>query len=498
MRTLSINRDSNCPIYQQIIAQVKHQISIGGLPAGTRLPPVRQLAEELGVTRLTVHNAYAELQTAGWVEATVGKGTYVRAGIQSAEMVAHHLALHHNAKHYCADMSRIMQLGTVRTLAYAVPDGDLIPGEELVGIMNQLRHDAAMLMHYGEQEGDSMLRVEIARLLADRGIEAMPDEVLITNGATQGLALIVQSLVGPDDCVLLEQPIYIGQIKVFDALGIKAIGVPMDGEGPRLDILEQLIIKHRPRFFSTIPNFHNPTGIVMSQARRIALLDLARRYELPIVEDDVFALLSYDGPPPLALKALDRDNLVITISSLSKILAPGLRIGILVAPPPLHQKMVNLKWAIELSGTTITQRAMACYLQDGRLKSHLRRVLPIYRDRRDALMRSLNRHMPDGVTWTHPAGGFGCWVSLPKGGSYDDLYPTALKRDVAFTPNEAFFTEPDSGYHMRLCFGNQPPSVIDEAVALIAELVRERLPKRTFVPRPTIAQDQSQAAIRVG
>lgn len=478
--TLQIDRALNRPIYQQIVSQIKHQISVGNLPSGTRLPPVRQLAAELGVTRLTVHNAYSELQAAGWVESTVGRGTYVLAGVAAEEMVACHLERHQNNRYYSADMHEITHIGTLHALAYAVPDMNLIPGEELIGIINTLRPNAGEMFSYGEQMGDSMLRVEIAKLLAERDIDAMPDDILITTGATQGLALVAQTMVQANDYVLVEQPTYLGQLKIFDVLGVKTLGVPMDEEGPRLDILERLIIDYQPRFFSTIPNFHNPTGRVMSMSRRKDLLALAYKYQLPILEDDIFALLSYDGPPPPTLKAMDTHNLVITISGFSKFLSPGIRVGYLVAPQPWFQRMVNLKWAMELSGIPIIQRALAQYLREGRLKGHLRRILPIYRERRNTLMQALKHHMPAGTTWTYPQGGFCTFVRLPDGGNYADLYPLTLQRGVAFTPNEAFFSDPDSGYHLRFCFANHPPAIIDEAVAVVANLVRERIPAKTL------------------
>lgn len=473
---LEIDRNSDWPIYRQIVAQIKQQISLGDLPAGTRLPPVRQLAESIGVTRLTVHNAYSELQSYGWVEARVGSGTFVKAGLEQESLLAAHLQNHKRYDaHYCSDMHRIIHLGQMQSLAYAVPDMSLVPGEEIIGIMNLHREEASSLLHYGGQDGDMELRIALTPLLAERGVVALPENILITNGATQGLALITQLLAQSGDSVIVEHPTYVGQMKAFEALGLNVIGVGMDQDGICIDELEVKIKQYRPRFLSLIPNYHNPTGILLSDERRLAILGLAERYDLYIIEDDVYALLSYDAAPPPALKKLDRHDRVIYISSISKTLAPGLRIGFLVAPTALQSKLAHLKWATELSGSPLIQRALAIYLREGRFKQHLRRVLPIYRNRRDAMIRSLQRHMPKGVSWTVPGGGFCVWICLPDKGHFDDLYPAALQHGIAYSPHEAFFLEPDGNYHIRLCFSADDEINNDNAVAILAQLISERL-----------------------
>ena len=473
---LEIDRNSARPIYRQIIAQIKQQISLGDLPTGTRLPPVRQLAESIGVTRLTVHNAYSELQASGWVEARIGKGTFVTAGLEADSLLTAHLQNHQKFDaHYFADMDRMLHMNQIVSLAYAVPDMQLVPGEELIGIMNAHRQDANRLLHYGGQDGDMELRKAFVNVLAERGVVTLPDNILVTNGATQGFALITQILASAGDTVIVERPTYLGQMKAFQALGLEVVGVPMDDEGICLTSLENAIQVHRPRFLSVIPNFHNPTGILMSHARRLALLDLAAKYDLYIVEDDVYALLSYDQASPPALKKVDRHNRVIYISSVSKAVAPGLRIGLVVAPPALQNKLTHLKWAIELSGSPLIQRALAIYLQEGRLKPHLRRILPIYKARRDALLQSLTRYMPKGVTWTLPKGGLCVWLCLPDRRCFDDLYPAALRHGVAYTPDEAFFTEPVENYYLRLCFSSHDEITNDTAIAILARLISERI-----------------------
>lgn len=473
--SIHIDRSSRSPIYQQIVNQIKREISIGDLPAGTRLPAVRVLAESLGVTRLTVHNAYAELQADGWVEATVGRGTFVKAGLEVQALLAHHLEHHQHRLHYCSDMHRLLNTGTLLALAYAVPDIGLVPGEQLMGILNQIKDDAPSLLHYGGQDGDHELRVELAEHLNERGVMALPDNILITSGATQGLALVTQILAQRGDKVLVEMPTYLGQMKVFDVLGIESVGVPMDEEGIVIDKLIDAIEEHNPRFISLIPNFHNPTGILMSEERRQAVLDVANHYQVPIVEDDVYGLLAYEDHPPQALKARDKHDIVIYLSSISKTVAPGLRLGYIVAPRELQAKLAQLRWATELGGTPLMHRAIAIYLREGYFKQHLKRILPIYSERRNAMLSALQQYMPTHTTWTVPTGGLCIWVKLPMNGQYNDLYPSALMRGIVYTPNEAFFTDLSDDYYLRLCYGSQDSTTIQTAVGILAELIYDRI-----------------------
>lgn len=473
--SMQVDRTSRRPIYQQIVNQIKRQISVGDLPAGTRLPAVRHLAESLGVTRLTVHNAYAELQADGWVEATVGRGTFVKAGLEVQALLAQHLEHHRHRLHYCSDMHRLLNTGTLLALAYAVPDIGLVPGEQIMSIFNQIKGDASALLHYGGQDGDNELRIELAEHLAERGLPTLPDNILITSGATQGLALVTQTLANRGDKILVETPTYLGQMKVFNVLGVEPIGVPMDDEGIIIEKLIAAIETHHPKFISLIPNYHNPTGILMSDARRAEVIEIAYHYQIPIVEDDVYGLITYEDHAPLALKTLDKHGIVIYLSSISKTVAPGLRIGYIVARPDLLEQFTQLRWATELGGTPLMHRAIAVFLRDGYFKHHMKRVLPIYRERRDAMLNALRQYMPYHSTWSVPQGGLCVWVKLPSNGQYNDLYPAALMRGIVYTPNEAFFTDYSEDYYMRLCFGSHDPTTLQTAISILAELIYERI-----------------------
>ncbi len=467
-----LERAGGVPLYRQIAEQVRERVSSGGLPPGTQLPTVRALANQLGVTRMTVQTAYAELQIGGWIEATVGRGTFVTdAALAARRLPAHTLPL--TAAVVIDDMIQMASVQGVRSLANASPDSHLFPADEFYATLGDLRSDFGALAEYGPTQGDDELRVELAVLMAERGVQALPDEILVTNGATQALSLVCQALCRPGDAVLVEQPTYLSFLNILRAQGIEALGVPMDDEGPIIDALARMAVQARPRFFYTIPTYQNPTGLTMSLARRAQVLDLARRLGFLVVEDDIYARMSLEGAPPPALKSLDTTGSVIYVSSLSKTLMPGLRLGWVTAAPNLQRRLVDMRRAGDLSGPLLLQRAAARFLHNDGLKRHLRRVLPVYRERRDALLGALAASMPAGATWTRPEGGYCVWLTLPPAVRLDDLYSVALRHGWAFAPGSVFHAQPTREQSMRICYGQQPPATLRAGALALARLIEE-------------------------
>ncbi len=470
---LQLDRGAKTPLYQQLAGQIKERIGDGRLPPGTRLPPVRRLAEEMGVTRLTAQNAYAELQSGGWVEATVGRGTFVSRHVQ-ADRFRSQLD-HPTPESAIRDIIRLEGSAGVHTLASASPDARLFPADEFWGALTSLRSELPNMVSYIPSQGEPALRVALCDHLRERGIDAHPDQILVTSGVSHGLALAARALARPGDAVLVEEPTYVGFLHSLKAHGLTPISAPLDDEGPDLEALERLIAQQRPRFFYTVPTFQNPTGRCMSLARREELLALCKRHGLMVVEDDIYAQLAYDEAPPPPLKVLDEGGLVVYAGSFSKTLMPGLRLGYALAPSPLAERILSLRRADDLCGAPILQRALAGFLQDGGHKRHLRRALPIYRERRDAIMAALQRSMPPGVTWTRPAGGFCTWLTLPAGHGFSGLLQAALEQGYAFAPGASFLAEPGPQQHVRICFGNQTPQTIRTGIELLAALIREQM-----------------------
>ncbi|NJM05539.1 PLP-dependent aminotransferase family protein [Candidatus Gracilibacteria bacterium] len=244
------------------------------------------------------------------------------------------------------------------------------------------------LMGYTTAQGDLQLRSVLAELMRERGVSAAPDEIIVTAGVTNGMALATALFARPGDAVLVEQPTYLGLLNILAVQGVRPVGVAMDDEGLQLDALEAAIIAERPAFLYTIPTYQNPSGLCMSAARREAVLELARRHKLLIVEDDVYGRLNLEGSAPLALKAQDREGLVLYLSSFSKSLMPGLRIGYAVAAPAIIERLALLRQAQDICSPLLTQRALALFIEQGWWHAHLRRMLPRYRERRDALLQA--------------------------------------------------------------------------------------------------------------
>ncbi len=477
---IRLDRNSAQPLYVQLAQDIQRRIRSGALPPGARLPTVRELAQQLGVTRLTIHSAYSELQAGGWVEARVGRGTFVAAPGDSIT-TAVELGREISAQGMLNDMLQMTQLPGLRTLAMADAAPEFYPLREFGRALDEaLSSGGAAILGYTTSQGDPLLRTVLADLLRERGLRAGPDEILITSGVSQGLALIVQTLARPGDTVIVEQPTYLGLLNILGQQGIRAIGAPLDEDGLVVDALETLILTHRPRFIYTIPVFQNPSGVCLSPARRAALLSLAARHRVPLVEDDIYCRLVYEGTAPPALKADDQEGLVLHLGSFSKSLLPGVRVGYVAAAPQMIGRLVAAKQATDLCSPPLLQRALALFIQHGWLENHLRRSIPQYRARRDALLSALARYMPSGLRWTSPRGGFCSWVSLPHGISTTDLYLAAIEQGVAFVPGDVFFAGPPPRPYIRLCFATQSPQVIGEAVEILGRVLSTHLLRRTF------------------
>jgi DNA-binding transcriptional MocR family regulator len=367
-------------------------------------------------------------------------------------------------------MSRILGIKTVRSFAYAEPDTSLFPIDTFWRLVATLEGDATEIMQYGSPQGDIHLRVELASLLRERGVEAGPGDFIVTTGVTQGLSLVTQALTSPGDTIIVEEPTHPALLRVFEAHRVRPIAVRRDETGPDLDQLERIIVQYRPRFFCTIPAFHTPTGYSLAQPQR--LMDVVQKHNLLVVEDDIYGLLSYDTVPAPALKAIDETDLVIYLGGFSKTIMPGLRIGFVQAPQPLLKHLLGLKQAIDLGTPTLMQRALAQFIWGGHFKAHLRRCLPLYTERRDHLLKALPQFMPRGTHWTRPGGGFSCWLTLPDELDSLTVQRAALRQGFAFTPSDIFLTD---DHALRICFASHDKHTIYESIAALGEIMHTQL-----------------------
>ena len=351
-----------------------------------------------------------------------------------------------------------------------VPPTEMIPLERLREGAEKAWRDGPDILLYGEVRGYRPLRELIAARMAARGAEVDPSHVLITNGAQQGIDLVARVFVDPGDIVLTEAPTFMDALRVFRSHDAEPIGIPVDEEGLQVDVLRDLLdrLLRRPKFLYTIPTAQNPMGVTMTEARRRALVDLARERELVLVEDDPYGDLSYDGPPAPTLKALDPE--VIFLGTFSKVLAPGLRVGWVASSPRLQESFFNVKEGTDIHNERVMTRTVYHAAHEF-LDEHVAASREVYRSRRDAMLEALAEHMPAGVHWTNPGGGFFLWVTLPEGFDTDAMLPEATDRGIIFLPSTWFYPDRSWARSMRLNFASQPEERIRVAMERLAETI---------------------------
>jgi DNA-binding transcriptional MocR family regulator len=477
---LSLSTKSEQPLYQQLFEQISGRIRTGTWPPGYRLPPTRELATELSAHRNTVVRVYEELEDAGFVSSTVGRGTFVaelpppatpdqppaRGSLPWASLTSNAVAVEPLGR-----QNRINRSGTAGAKTIALsrmqPSADLLPHELLRRCMDHvLRNVGAKALGYTPREGLPRLRELIAEDLVRQGVPASADELLITTGSQQGLDLISRTLINPGDPFLTDESTYHGALNLLSAAGARLIAVPSDAEGPSLEALTR-DGRAGVKGFYLMPNCQNPTGLRVSVARREALVAWSHRAGMPLIEDDYASDLNLDGKPPLpALRSLDGE--VVYLGTYSKKLIPALRIGYLLCPPALQEHVTALKHSMDLGTSGILQHALAEFLGRGYLQAHLTRVLAEYRVRRDALEEALRKHLPADVTWRHPETGLQLWIPTP-GIDPEQLYVEALQHGVMISPGtlNAVGASPQRG--LRLTYCAEPKARLVEGAKLLGK-----------------------------
>jgi 2-aminoadipate transaminase len=380
-----------------------------------------------------------------------------------------------------------------------LPAPDVFPVKEFQAACQRvLDEKGPAALQYGPTEGYLPLRDMIARHTSRYGIKARPENVLITSGSQQALDLIGKLLINPGDRILVEAPTYLGALQAFGMYHADYVGVPMDADGLQTDELDDAL-RAGPKFMYILPNFHNPAGVTLALERREKLVALADRHGVPIVEDDPYGQLRFEGKHISPLLVLDRETRgmkndngyslgnVIYLSTFSKTLAPGLRLGWVVAPAEVIAKLVQLKQGTDLHTSTFTQIVAFEVARGGFLDRHVRHIRQVYQERRDVMLKALEQNCPPGVTWTQPQGGLFLWARLPHGMNAVHLLEAALKQKVAFVPGSAFFApgtaEPaEAARYLRLNFSNAHPDMIREGIRRLGAVIQEQIGHRELAP----------------
>ena len=372
------------------------------------------------------------------------------------------------------ELLKLTQRPEVISFAGGLPAPEVFPVARFQEACQRvLATQATTALQYGPTEGYRPLRELIVAQMGRYGIVATVDNILITSGSQQALDLIAKLLINRGDRILVESPTYLGALQAFDLMGAEYVTVPVDDDGLQTCNMEQAL-RSGPKFMYILPNFQNPGGVTLSRKRRDELVELSDRYGIPIIEDDPYGQLRYEGEHISPLVVLDRTNLardngyklgnVIYLSTFSKVLAPGLRVAWIVAPPDVIAKLVQIKQSTDLHTSTFTQMVVYEAARDGFIDEHVKLIRATYKERRDAMVSALNDYFPPEVSWTHPHGGLFLWVTMPPGVDSSRLLELALRQNVAFVPGEPFFPNGDTGSHMRLNFSNAAPEQIREGI----------------------------------
>jgi 2-aminoadipate transaminase len=379
------------------------------------------------------------------------------------------------------DLMAITARPEVISLAGGLPDTSTFPPDTFAAITQRIASEScAKALQYGPTEGLPQTKQCIGTVMAAEGMHVDPEHMLVTTGGQQVIDLVTKTLIDPGDVVIAEGPTYPGAVPVFCAYQADVVQIAMDSDGMRVDLLEETLDRleregRRPKFIYTVPSFQNPAGVTLSLARRRRLVELARERELLVLEDNPYGLLRYEGTALPPLHALDEGVYVMYLGTLSKILSPGIRLGWVVAPPPVLEKINVGKQGADLCTSTLSQLMVQAWFEQGGWMEYVHSLVELYRARRDTMLDALADHFPAAAEWTHPSGGLFIWVTLPDFIDTTDLLARALRDNVAFVPGEAAFLDGRGRSAMRLNFSGSGEDSIREGVRRIGEVVSEQV-----------------------
>ena len=458
------------PLYRRIVTLLEGGIARGAVAAGHRLPPERDLAAALKISRATVVSAYRELEARGLVRGYVGRGTFVSAKPDAAsapfawrgKIAASALQATETT---VRDLVRAAADPRLISVAAGVPALDCFPTEAFQRAMNHvLQTQADAAWRHGPTEGLHPFRAALAQRFGGE-----PEHILVLAGAQQGLDLLARCLIDPGDAVVIDRPGYLGAIQTFRNAGARLVG--WDIARADTDELEELLLRYRPKLIYTNPTHQNPTGVTLPIRTRREMLELAARYRVPIVEDDTYRDLAITGPaPPPSLFTLDeRHTVVIRINSFSKMLAPGLRLGWISAVRPIVDQLALIKQQVDPHTQNLSQMVISELIEQGVLDRHLATLKAEHRRRRDAMVQALRQHVPaEQLRFSVPDGGMYLWCQLPPAMQARAVQARALRDSVMVLAGDPFYVDQGGDHQLRICYTSQPASRAPQIAATLA------------------------------
>jgi 2-aminoadipate transaminase len=467
-----LDHQAESPLYRQLYEQIAEQIRSGRLSSGAKLPATRELAGLLGLNRTTVSAAYERLETEGLISGQVGRGSFVAASAENRNPGVDWNALLERNEAPAASPASAGGREVIR-FVMSSPSHALFPLDDFRAACAAVlaRKDLADILQLGSPSGYEPLRRHLLEEARQQRLAAPGDDLLVTNGCQQALDLVGRVLLRPGDAVAVEDPIYAGLKNLLAGMGARLLGVPVGEDGMDVALLERVFERERPRFLVVTSNFQNPTGATLPLGARRALLEAAHTAGVPVIENDAYGELRYQGEPLPPLKQLDRLGGTVLLRSFSKVSFPGLRVGWVLGPKPLMDRLRHAKEASDLHTDQLSQAVLLEFAESGRLEAHRGRVLKAGAERLAATLAACREYLPPGSRWTHPEGGMNIWVRLPQPLDAGDLLSRAQKEGVAFLPGRYFEVSRHEPGALRLSFAGLPPDQIRKGLEILGRVV---------------------------
>jgi len=368
----------------------------------------------------------------------------------------------------------------VLSLAGGLPGPEVFPKEDLARIASRVVEELGdSALQYSPTLGVMPFREAVADFVRSKGVKVLTDDrVAVTTGSQEAIYLLAMTLINPKDAIIVESPTYLAALNVFRYHGAEFVSVPLDENGMRTELLEDKIKEARSKGLNvklvyTVATCHNPTGVIMPDDRRKELLEVANKYDLLVIEDDPYSFFVFDEVSFTPLKTLDSEGRVIYLGTFSKILAPGLRLGYMVADRQITRAVELAKQMVDLHSSTLSQYIALYALKEGIVEKTIQKARVVYREKRDIMVESLEKYMPEGSHWFKPRGGLFAFIYLPEGVDTSDMLPMAIERGVAYVPGRSFFSDGSGVNAMRINFSYLPPDKLREGIRLIAETAKD-------------------------
>lgn len=443
---LKMNRTSATPLYQQLAEGIAGLITSGSLPANSKLPPIRRLAEHFGINSVTVVHAYQSLERKQMVYSRVGSGTFV------SPLPVEHIPEPVASRNLHSFDESFFVKNAINFTSTSLPH-EMFPVDAFKKAFNEvLDREKGGAFRYMDSMGYAPLREQLCHYLANYGIQTSAENVQIISGAQQGIDIIAKAMLRYGDIVFVEKPTFYGAAGAFLSRGGRLVEVPLQEDGMDMTLLENFLKLYHPRFIYMMAYYQTPTGVSYSMEKKRRLLELAEKYDTYIIEEDDFYDFCYGRESVVPLKALDYKNRVIYIKSFSKILMPGLRMGLIVLPKKIRRAVLEAKYTTDISASGFIQRALEYYLREFGWEEHAKEARRYGGEKYRKTLSAAKKYLPDTVKYSYPNGGVSLWVELPSGVDAEALCNRMLEKNVILTPGSQYAIGAEENRHIRLCF----------------------------------------------